>query len=80
MGLRFTCCPWSHELWPKKIQASVAYHQIPSGFLANGHFPLVSRQSRLSPNDKVDNEVIPEYMHRYPGIYLTVEENPENLS
>ena len=51
-------------------------HQILSGFLANGHLPRVSRQSRLSANDKGDNEIIPGAVHRAPDIYLTAEESP----
>ena len=35
----------------------------------------VSRQSRLSTNDK-DAEIIPRDVHRSPGIYFTAEENP----
>ena len=34
------------------------------------------RQSRLSVNDKGDNEMIPAAVHRSPGIYLTAEEIP----
>ena len=33
--------------------------QLLSGFLAKGHLPRVSHQSHLSPNDKVDNDMIP---------------------
>ena len=35
----------------------------------------MSRQSRLSANDKGDNEVKPGAVHRSPGIYLTAEES-----
>ena len=42
-----------------------------------GNFPLVSWQSYLSANDKIDNEVKPGAVHRTFGIYLTAEENPE---
>ena len=31
-------------------------------------------------NDKDNNEMIPGAVHRSPGICLTAEENPENLS
>ena len=31
-------------------------YQLLSGFLANGHLPRVTFQSRLSANDKGDNE------------------------
>ena len=47
-----------------------------SGLLANGHLPRVSRQSLLSANDKVDNEMILGAVHRSPVIRLTFEENP----
>ena len=47
-----------------------------SGILGNAHLSRVSRQSRLSANDKGDNEMKLEDMHRSPGISLTVEENP----
>ena len=43
------------------------------GLLANDHLQRVSRQSRLSGNDKGDNEIIPGAVHRSPGIYLTAE-------
>ena len=33
-------------------------------------------QSRLSANNKGHNEMIPEAVHRSPGVYLTAEENP----
>ena len=45
--------------------------QLLSGFLPKYHLPRVSRQSRLSTNDKV--EMIPEAVHRSPGIYLTIK-------
>ena len=38
--------------------------------------PRVSRQSRLSPNDKGDNEMIPGAVHRSLEICRTAEENP----
>ena len=37
--------------------------------------PRVSLQSRLSGNDKGDNEMIPGAVHRSPCICLTAEEN-----
>ena len=33
----------------------------------------------LSANDKGDNEIIPEAVHRFRGIYLMAEENPGRL-
>ena len=52
------------------------YHQSLSGFLVNGHLPLVSRHSRLSVDDKGDSGIISEAVHRSPGIYPNAEENP----
>jgi hypothetical protein len=54
-------------------------HQLLSGFLAKGHLFPVSRWSRLSVNDKGDNEMIPRTVFRSPGIYLTAENTPVNL-
>ena len=45
-------------------------------FLANGHLPQMSRQSRLLANDKGDNEVKPGAVHRWTDIYFTDEGNP----
>ena len=47
-------------------------HQLLSGFLGKDHLPRVACQSRLSANNKSDNEMIPGVMHRSPGIYLSV--------
>ena len=41
--------------------------------LANGNLSRVSRQSA---NDKGDNKMKPRAVRRFPGIYLTAEENP----
>ena len=38
----------------------------------------MSRQSRLSVNDRGDNEMIPGAVHRSPDICLTVEEHLGN--
>ena len=54
--------------------------QLLSGFLVNGNLPRVSCQSRLSANDKGDNEMIPGDMHRSSGIYLTAKKNPKETS
>ena len=54
-------------------------HQILSGFLAKGHFPRVSYQSRLSANDKDDSKMISGAEHRSPGICLIAEENPRKI-
>ena len=42
--------------------------------------PRVLRQSRMSANDKGDNELILGAVHRSPDICPTVEETPEYLS
>ena len=34
--------------------------------------------TRMSANDKGDNEMISGAVHRYPGIYLIAEEIPGN--
>ena len=54
-----TFCPGNHGLLPKKSFKPVCrcYH-LPSGFLVIGHLPRVSRQSRLSANDKGNNKVL----------------------
>ena len=51
-------------------------HHLLSKFLASGHLPRVSLQSRLSVNDKGDNGMVPVDVHRSPGIYLTAEVKP----
>ena len=68
--------PWSHGQQSKQLYASMACHQLLSGFLANGHLPRVSRQSCLPANDKSNNEVKPGAVHKYPNIYLKAEEKP----
>ena len=52
------------------------YYQLLSGFLTKGHLPRVSRQSRLSANDKGDDEKIPGAVYRSTDICPTAEENP----
>ena len=51
-------------------------HQLLSRFFVKGYLHRVSRQSHILGNDKGDNEMIQGTVHRYPGIYLTAEENP----
>ena len=51
-------------------------HQLLSGFLTNGTLPRVPRQSRLSVNDKGDNDVVPGATNGSPGIYLTSNKMP----
>ena len=50
--------------------------QLLFGFLSSGKLPRVSRESRLSANDKGDNEMITGPAHIYPDIYLTAKETP----
>ena len=64
-----TRCPWIHGLWPKK-----AVPPVPVRFLINDHLPRVSRQSA---NVSSGNMVKAGAVHRYPGIYLTANENLE---
>ena len=49
-------------------------HKLLCGFL-----PSVTSITSVA-NDKGDNEMIPEVVHRSPTICLTAEKNPENLS
>ena len=58
--------PWGAA---KKTLLVRRCQQLLSGFLAEGYFPRVSRQSR-------DNEIISGAVQRSPGIYFTTEENP----
>jgi hypothetical protein len=53
--------------------------QLLSRFLVKSHLPQVLHQSRLSANDKGDNEMIPGAVHRSPSIYLTAEEKLRKL-
>ena len=66
------------ELWAaaKKLKLVWQCHELLSGFLANGPVPRVSR---MSANDKGDNDMIPRTVHRSPGIYLVPDETQENI-
>ena len=60
----------STEPWAATTEASCwcgTAKQLLSRFLANGHLLQVSRQSRLSANDKGD-EIKPGAVHISPGI------------
>ena len=61
----------------KKLMLVWRYYKLLSGCLANGHFPRVSRQSRLSANNKDDNEMKPAAEHRLSGIYFKAEQNSQ---
>ena len=63
--------PWAAA--KKSFKLVWRCHQFLSGFLAKGYLP----QSVTSvANDKGDNEMILEAVHRSFGICLTAEENP----
>ena len=49
---------WASEKKPTSFKLVWRYHQFLSGFLANGHLPRASHQSRLSANDKDDNTAV----------------------
>ena len=51
-------------------------HKLLSWFLAKGHLPRLSRQSRLLANGEGDNEMIPGVLYRSSGIYSMAEEKP----
>ena len=51
-----------------------------SGFLANGHLPRVSRQSRMSANYKDDDEMIPGLCTDLLAFTLQVRKTRENFS
>ena len=53
--------------------ASVSVPLAPIRVPSQSHLPRVSCWSRLSADDKGDNEMLPEAVHRSPGICL---ENP----
>ena len=72
--------PWTdvHDPWlgaEKNFKLVWRCHQLLSGFLAKGHLPRVSRQSRWSINNKNHNEMMLGAVHTSPGICLTAEEN-----
>jgi hypothetical protein len=66
------CDLLSMEPWAavKIFKIVLRCHRLLCGFLANGHLPRISRQSRLSVNNEGDNEMIPRTVHRSSGIYL----------
>ena len=68
---------WEYGL-QSPLKISWRCHQLLSAFLGKGHLPRVSYQSRLSADERGNNEMIPGAVHRSPGICLTVEENPGN--
>ena len=63
--------PWAEE--KKSLKQVWRCHQLLSASLANVHLPRVSYQSRLSSDDKGNNEIIPEAVRGSSDIYLTAE-------
>ena len=86
IGLPYRQCQSWDRVWPvvhgtmycdqNSFFASVALPPALSGFLSNYHFPRVKRQLHQSADEKGDNEMKPEAVHKHPGIYLMVDENP----
>ena len=72
-------CKWNQGLrgrGRKQLYASVAVTPAPTGILPDGHLYRVSRQSRLSIEDKGDNVVKSGAVYGFPGICFTTVENP----
>ena len=64
---------WSHRLRPKKLHASVAVPAAP--VRVPSQKPLAPNVASIT-NDKGENQMILEAVHRSPGICVTAEENP----
>ena len=66
--------PWG--LRPKKFQTSVGVPPAP--VRVPGQRPLAQSFASVKTvaNDKGVNEMVPGAVHRFPGLYLTVEEIP----
>ena len=65
--------PWAAA--KKKFQPKWRSHQLLFGFLAKGHLSQVPRQSRISANNKGDNEIIQGTVQKSPGIYLAANKS-----
>ena len=76
-SLCFVCVHGAMDCCQKKSYASVAVPLLPG---SQRPLPRVSRQSRLSANDKGYNDMIPGVVHRSPGICLKLRKSSENLS
>ena len=74
--LRYTCCPWSHGLRPKKLSVSVAVPPAPVRVPSQRPLPPSVASVTLVANDKSDNEMILGAVHKSPTFYLTANENP----
>ena len=72
IDLLFSMEPWAA---PQKKN----YYGGSTGFPGNGYLLRVSRQSRLSANNKGDNEMILGAVHRSSSNYHTAEENSRKL-
>ena len=64
------------SLRPKNLRAGVAVPPAPVRVPIQGHLPRKSCHSRLSANDKGDNEMMPGAVLRNPNICLTAEKTP----
>ena len=70
---------WSQGLQAKKAFTSVAMPTVPVQVPSQRPFGPSVMSSGLSSN-KSDTEMIPEVVHKSPGIYLTYEQNPRKTS
>ena len=70
-----SCCPWSHGLRQKNINANVAEPSALVRVPSQWPLALVSCQSHQSANDKVK----PEPLHRFSGINRSAETNSRKL-
>ena len=67
-------------LGPKKLYASVTVSLPLLRAPSQWSFARVLRQSKLSENDKVVNEIKLDSVHRFPEIHFMTEENPRKTS
>ena len=70
-----TCCPWGHGLRAKKLLINEILPSAP--VRVPSQRSLASRVTSVTSvaNDKSDNEMIQEAVHRSSDICLTGEEN-----
>jgi hypothetical protein len=65
-------CPWSHELRPKRLYASVVCHQLLSRFIVSTYLPQVTHLLQLSN----DNEMKVGVVYRFTSIYSKAVKKP----
>ena len=75
-----SCYQWSHMLRPRSLMLMWRCLKLLSRFLVKDHLSRMSRQSRLSTNDKCDNEMIPGLCTDFVAFTLQLRKSPENLS